>query len=178
MEKKYSVSLEHIIKDNNYEVIYMPESADSVLVSSSDVNRPGLILSGYDEYFDSCRIQFIGLAESEYLLSLGDVSVARERFEFFLEKKPVALIIARGLEIPKEYMDVIKLHKVPVLRTKDSTSVAMSTLIEYLGIELAPRETKHGVLMEISGVGVLITGESGVGKSETAIELVQPETLL
>ena len=173
MEKKYSVSLEHIIKDNNYEVIYMPESADSVLVSSSDVNRPGLILSGYDEYFDSCRIQFIGLAESEYLLSLGDVSVARERFEFFLEKKPVALIIARGLEIPKEYMDVIKLHKVPVLRTKDSTSVAMSTLIEYLGIELAPRETKHGVLMEISGVGVLITGESGVGKSETAIELVK-----
>lgn len=173
MDKKYSVSLGHIIKDIGYEIIYMPENSDSVLITSSEVNRPGLILSGYDKYFDSNRIQFMGLAETEYLLSIEDRNEAIERFSSFLSKKPSAIIIARGLEIPEDFLEKAKKYQVPILRTSDATSPAMSTLIEYLGIELAPRETRHGVLMEISGVGVLITGESGVGKSETAIELVK-----
>lgn len=172
MEKKYSVSLEHIIKDMGYEICYMPESSGSVLVSSVEVNRPGLILSGYDKYFDSSRIQFIGLAEREYLRSLTKEE-AIKRWENFLKNKPVAIVVARNLDIFDENIELIKQYKVPLLKTSDSTSAAMSRLIDYLGIELAPRETRHGVLMEISGVGVLITGESGVGKSETAIELVK-----
>lgn len=172
MEKKYSVSLEHIVNDMNYEISHMPKSLGSLLVYSSEINRPGLILSGYDKYFDSNRIQFVGLAEREFLKSLGEEE-ARKRIEIFFKRKPVAVVIARNLDFNSEYSDLIEKYGIPVLKTSEATSPAMSRLIDYLGIELAPRETRHGVLMEISGVGVLITGESGVGKSETAIELIK-----
>lgn len=172
MDKKYSVSLNHIIKDMKYETTYMSENAGNLLVSIGDVNRPGLILSGYDKYFDNNRIQFIGLAESEYLRSLGEEK-ANKRLEKFLKRKPVAIVIARDLNFYEEYKETIEKFDVPFLKTHEPTSAAMSSLIDYLGIELAARETRHGVLMEISGVGVLITGESGVGKSETAIELIK-----
>lgn len=172
MDKKYSVSLNHIIKDMKYETTYMSENAGNLLVSIGDVNRPGLILSGYDKYFDNNRIQFIGLAESEYLRSLGEEK-ANKRLEKFLKRKPVAIVIARDLNFYEEYKETIEKYDVPFLKTHEPTSAAMSSLIDYLGIELAARETRHGVLMEISGVGVLITGESGVGKSETAIELIK-----
>ena len=172
MEKKYSVSLDHIIKDMGYEEIYMPEGSGALLVSSSEVNRPGLILSGYDKYFESTRFQFLGLAEREYLISLGK-DKALERLQILLKKQPVALVLARNLDIDEDYLEQFKKFKIPLLKTSEATSAAMSRLIDYLGIELAPRETRHGVLMEIAGVGVLITGESGVGKSETAIELVK-----
>ena len=172
MNRKYSVSLNHIIKDMKYEIVYMSENAGNVLVESSDVNRPGLILSGYDKYFDKTRIQFIGLAEYEFLRSL-DNDRAAKRLEKFLKKDPVAIVVARNLDFFENYKDTIVKFDVPILKTNEATSPAMSSLIDYLGIELAPRETRHGVLMEISGVGVLITGESGVGKSETAIELIK-----
>lgn len=172
MEKKYSVSLDHIIKDMGYEEVYMPEGSGAFHVSSSEVNRPGLILSGYDKYFESTRFQFLGLAEIEYLISLGK-DKALERLQILLKKQPVALVLARNLDIDEDYLEQFKKFKIPLLKTSEATSAAMSRLIDYLGIELAPRETRHGVLMEIAGVGVLITGESGVGKSETAIELVK-----
>lgn len=172
MDRKYSVSLNHIIKDMKYDVTYMSENAGSVHVTASDVSRPGLILCGYDKYFDKNRVQFIGLAEHEYLRSL-DKKQAKERVELFLKNEPVAIVVARGLDFFDEYKETIEKYDTPILKTLESTSTAMSSLIDYLGIELAPRETRHGVLMEISGVGVLITGESGVGKSETALELIK-----
>ena len=172
MAQEYSVSLQKMVKYNTLSVLYAPKELDEIFITSRDVNRPGLILSGYDKYFDSSRIQFIGLAEREYLRSLN-IEEANKRWDTFLKNKPVAIVVARDLDIFDENMELIKKYKVPLLKTLDSTSAAMSRLIEYLGIELAPRETRHGVLMEISGVGVLITGESGVGKSETAIELVK-----
>ncbi|MBQ7653959.1 MAG: HPr(Ser) kinase/phosphatase [Clostridia bacterium] len=172
MDRKFSVSLNHVIKDMKYEVTYMSENSVSIHVVSADVSRPGLILSGYEKFFDKNRVQFIGLAEYEYLRSL-DRRTAEDRVDLLLKNEPVAIVVARDLDFFDEYKDIIVKYDVPILKTHEVTSPAMSSLIDYLGIELAARETRHGVLMEISGVGVLITGESGVGKSETALELIK-----
>ncbi len=171
-ENKYSVSLEKMVKDLSLQVVYVPTDAADIYISSQDVNRPGLILAGYHDYFDPSRIQFIGLTESEYIRSLSDEKRA-ERLEAFMSQKPVATIIARGIECTQEYLDLAEKYKVPVLSTTDSTSGCMSSTISYLGVELAQRITRHGVLVEVSGEGVLILGDSGVGKSETALELIK-----
>lgn len=170
--QKYTVSLEKIIKDHKFEVAFMPKAASDIYVSTSDVNRPGLILCGFEEYFDPERIQFIGLTEIEYLRSLpGDEG--DRKFENFFSKKPVCVIITRGLDFPERCLEFAKKYEVPVLLTLDQTSRCMSTIIAYLNVELAPRVTRHGVLLEVSGEGVLILGDSGVGKSETALELIK-----
>ncbi len=172
MSSKYSVSLKKIIKDHKFEVLYMPIAASDIYVSTSDVNRPGLVLGGYDEFFDKERIQFIGLAENEYLNSFP-VEKRIEKIRFLFEKKPVAVIITRGMEFTDYARKIAEEFKIPILRTNDSTSRCMSTIIAYLNVELAPRITRHGVLLEVSGEGVLILGDSGVGKSETALELIK-----
>ena len=172
MMQKYTVSLEKIIKDHKFDMLYMPKAASDIYVSSADVNRPGMFLCGYEEYFDSDRIQFIGLTELEYIKSLP-VDEGVRKFDRLLEKQPVCVIITRGLELPEEYIELAKKHEVPMLVTLDQTSRCMSTIISYLNVELAPRVTRHGVLLEVSGEGVLILGDSGVGKSETALELIK-----
>ncbi len=172
MTQKYTVSLEKIMKDHNFEVLYLPTAASDIYVSTSDVNRPGLLLCGFEEYFDPERIQFIGLTEIEYLKSLPD-DEGKARFEKLFQMKPVAIIITRGLEYPDCCIEFARKYEVPVLHTLDQTSRCMSTIISYLNVELAPRITRHGVLLEVSGEGVLILGDSGVGKSETALELIK-----
>ncbi len=172
MTQKYTVSLEKIMKDHKFEVLYLPKAASDIYVSTADVNRPGLLLCGFEEYFDSERIQFIGLTEIEYLKSLPE-DEGMERFENLFKKRPVAIIITRGLEYPKCCIEFAEKYEVPVLHTLDQTSACMSTIISYLNVELAPRITRHGVLLEVSGEGVLILGDSGVGKSETALELIK-----
>ncbi len=172
MMQKYTVSLEKIIRDHKFEVLYMPKAASDIYVSTADVNRPGLLLCGFEEYFDSDRIQFIGLTEIEYLRSLP-VEEGVRKFERLFEKRPVCIIITRGLDFPEQCIEFAKKYEVPVLHTLDQTSRCMSTIIAYLNVELAPRITRHGVLLEVSGEGVLILGDSGVGKSETALELIK-----
>ncbi|MBE6782871.1 MAG: HPr(Ser) kinase/phosphatase [Ruminococcaceae bacterium] len=172
MMQKYTVSLEKIIKDHKFEVLYMPKAASDIYVSTADVNRPGMFLCGYEEYFDSDRVQFIGLTELEYMKSLPE-DEGEKTFERLLEKQPVCIIITRGLELPEKYIALAQKHEVPLLLTLDQTSRCMSTIIAYLNVELAPRITRHGVLLEVSGEGVLILGDSGVGKSETALELIK-----
>ena len=162
--QKYTVSLEKIIRDHKFEVLYMPKAASDIYVSTADVNRPGLLLCGFEEYFDSERIQFIGLTEIEYLRSLP-VEEGVRKFERLFEKRPVCIIITRGLDFPEQCIEFAKKYEVPVLHTLDQTSRCMSTIIAYLNVELAPRITRHGVLLEVSGEGVLILGDSGVGKS-------------
>ncbi|NMP38353.1 MAG: HPr(Ser) kinase/phosphatase [Clostridiales bacterium] len=169
---KYTVALSKIIKDQSLEVLYLPDGADGLLIVSQDVNRPGLMLAGYDDYFDRERVQFLGLAEMGYLNSL-DEDTKLERMEKFIGTQPSAVIITRGLECPENLMAIVAKYEVPLLRTEESTSSFMATLISYLGVELAPRITRHGVLVEVSGEGVLILGDSGVGKSETAVELIK-----
>lgn len=172
MKQKYTVSLEKVIRDHKFEVLYMPKAASDIYISTADVNRPGLLLCGYEEYFDSERIQFIGLTEIEYLKSLP-VDEGKAKFEKLFEKRPVCVIITRGLDFPESCIEFAKKYQVPVLLTLDQTSRCMSTIISYLNVELAPRITRHGVLLEVSGEGVLILGDSGVGKSETALELIK-----
>lgn len=172
MTAKYSVSLQKIISDNGYEVLYVPKTPSDIYISSKDILRPGLILSGYEDYFDPERIQVLGLAEIGYLNSLTS-SQRRQCLERYLSTHPAALVITRNLEPVEDMIRTAEKYEVPVLRTSETTSANMSTIISYLGVELAERITRHGVLVEVSGEGVLIVGDSGVGKSETAVELIK-----
>jgi HPr kinase/phosphorylase len=169
---KYNVSLEKVINDHSLEVIYTPKEPKDIYIESQDVNRPGLIFAGYTDYFDPKRVQFLGLAELEYLNSLGEEKSLKS-IERFLSQKPVIIIITRGLSVSDEFLNIAKKYEVPLLRTDETTSNSMSALIAYLGVELAQRITRHGVFVEVSGEGVLILGDSGVGKSETALELIK-----
>ena len=172
MASKYSVSLDKLIKEFGFETLYLPEDAHDLSVTSQDVNRPGLILAGRDDYFDPERVQFLGLSEIEFLKTLSD-EMRYESLKRLVQTQPPFILITRNLEIPSHLSSLVEEYKVPLLRTGESTSSCMSALISFLGTELAERITRHGVLVEVYGEGVLIFGDSGIGKSETAIELVK-----
>lgn len=172
MAKTFSVSLADIIKEMSLETVYMPKDPAEIRISSGDVNRPGLALGGYLDYFDSERIQIVGKSEFGYLSDL-DPAVRRERVEGFAACKPPAIVISREMFPLPELQEACVKYEVPLLRSKDITSSFMAALISYLSVQLAPRITRHGVLVEAYGEGILIVGDSGVGKSETAIELVK-----
>ena len=173
MSGNYSVPLRKVIKTHSFETIYMPDKPDSELViRSQDVNRPGLLFAGYEKYFDPLRVEFIGLAEMSYLEEL-DEKTQRERLELFFSLKPPAAIITRNIDYPEVMLELAKKYEVPLLRTAEITSQITATLISYLGTELAERITRHGVMVEVYGEGILILGDSGVGKSETAVELIK-----
>ena len=172
LEKKYTVSLEKIIKEFSLEQIYMPCDPADLYVGTSDVNRPGLQLSGFFEFFDCDRIQLIGRNETAFLQE-SSPEIRRERVQELLSRKPPLIIITRGIAVLDEMLEFAKEYKVPIAGTGDTTSAFMSSLISYLNVELAQRITRHGVLVEVYGEGVLMLGESGVGKSETAIELIK-----
>ena len=172
MAENFKVSLQKVIDEFKLEVIYIHKDAESILIDENDVNRPGLQLMGFYEYFNPERIQIIGKMEFAYLSTI-DEKTRRERLELLFAQRLPALIITRELPYFAEMLELAKEYEVPLLRSKESTSNFMSGLIAFLNLNLAPRVTRHGVLIEIYGEGVFITGESGVGKSETAIELVK-----
>ncbi len=172
MAKGFTVSLEDMIKETGLETVYMPAKPSEILVSSSDVNRPGLPLGGYFDYFDSDRVQVLGKSEAGYLEDL-DAEVRAARVDDFVSRRPPAVIISRNLDVIPELKDSCVKDNVPLLRTGDTTSSFMATLIAYLNVQLAPRITRHGVFVEVYGEGILLIGDSGVGKSETAIELIK-----
>lgn len=172
MAATYSVSLAKIIKDQELEVVYSPNEPEDIFVMTAEVNRPGIILTGYNDYFDPLRIQILGWTEIGYLESLSP-EVRDGKLDVFLKEHPVALVVTRGLEVKDYLIDACKKNKVPLTSSKGHTSTFLSTLIAYLNVELAPRITRHGVLVEVYGEGVLIVGDSGAGKSETAIELIK-----
>ena len=172
MASDYSVSLAKIVKEFSFEVLYMPFDASELSVTSQDVNRPGLLLAGRDDYFDPARVQILGLSELEFLKTLSAEHQA-QGLERLTCRKPPLILITRNLECPEILRALVEKYKVPLLRTEESTSGCMSALIYFLNTELAERITRHGVLVEVYGEGVLIVGDRGVGKSETAIELVK-----
>ena len=172
MAENFKVSLQRIVEEFKLEVIYIHKDASEVMIDENDVNRPGLQLMGFYEYFNPERIQIIGKMEFAYLTTL-DEKTRRERLQLLFAQRIPALIISRELPYFAEMLELAKEYEVPLLRSKESTSNFMSGLIAFLNLTLAPRITRHGVLIEIYGEGVFITGESGVGKSETAIELVK-----
>lgn len=172
MKTPYSVSLTRIIKEFSLESIVMPKNPDDLFVSTAETNRPGLQLSGYYEFFDNDRIQVIGKSEDSFLYKFDENDYLR-RIDALMASKPPAVIITRGLPVSSSMIESAKKNGVPLLRTDDATSSFISSLIAYLNVHLAPRITRHGVLVEVYGEGILLLGESGVGKSETAIELVK-----
>ncbi len=172
MQTKYSVELERIIKEFSLESLYLPKNADEIMIASAEINRPGLQMAGYFEFFDQKRIQIIGKSEESFLGRFTDEKAEKRLREFFAHK-PAAVVICRGLEISDIYLQIAQEFEVPLLRSSESTSAFTSALIAFLNLHLAPRTTQHGVLVEVYGEGILLLGESGVGKSETAIELVK-----
>ncbi|MBQ8297268.1 MAG: HPr(Ser) kinase/phosphatase [Ruminococcus sp.] len=172
MTEKFTVSLQKVIDEFKLETIYIQKDANEIMIDENDVNRPGLQLMGFYEYFNPERIQIIGKMEFAYLSTI-DEKTRRERLQLLFAQKLPALIITRELPYFAEMLELAKEYGVPLLRSKESTSNFIAGLIAFLNLNLAPRITRHGVLIEIYGEGVFITGESGVGKSETAIELVK-----
>ncbi len=172
MDKQYTVSLEKIIKELALVAVYMPDGGEERTVCSAEINRPGLALSGYFEYFDNTRIQVLGRSEFGFLEGLGAEEVTAH-IESFVGQQPPMIVVARNLEIPAELTAACERHEVPLLHSADTTSGLMAALISFLNVQLAPRITRHGVLVEAYGEGILLVGDSGVGKSETAIELVK-----
>ncbi len=167
-----TVLLTKIIEDFNLETIYAPDNINEILLTRAEIHRPGLPLTGFFDYFDPLRMQIIGLSESIYLEKL-DPQLRHERIYAFMERKPVCIVLARDIEPFAEMLDLAKKFDIPLLKTKTSTNSFVSNIISTLNVELAPTITRHGVLVEVYGEGVLILGDSGIGKSETAIELIK-----
>ena len=172
MANIYSIPLSDIVSEFNLDFFYKSSDFDKIHVTVDEVSRPGLHLAGFFDHFEPMRIYVCGTVEVAYLQKLS----SEERsiiFDHFLSYMCPALIFARGYEPSPDCLEIAKKYDVTVLRSKSATSYLMSALIVYLKNALAPRVTRHGVLVEIYGEGVLINGDSGIGKSETAIELVK-----
>ena len=170
------ISQQDFVKALDLEVLN-PVRRRSMEIGVADVCRPGIQFAGYFEVFANARPQVIGKTEMAYLMSLPE-DVRRERLERYFSYEIPCIIIARGMDCPEELLAQAKAHEVPLYRTKAETSAFTSKAITYLAEVLAPRVTQHGVLVDVFGVGVLITGESGVGKSECALELIKRGHLL
>jgi len=172
MEERFHVPLTTLVQEHNLEVIFASSDYASIRLTVEDVSRPGIQLAGYFEHFEPLRLQVMGNVEMGYLCQLP----AQERItvldRLFSYKFP-AVLLARNLEPHEDILAVARKYDVTVLRTPEATSTIISTIITYLRGALAPRITRHGVLMEIYGEGVLLVGESGMGKSEAAVELLK-----
>lgn len=167
----YTVSLKKVIKKMQIENLTPEVDVEDIAISQSDVNRPALQLAGFFDYFDHHRIQIIGQVEHTYMEKKGTKQSA-EMMERIMTYKVPCIVFCRNLPVPEEFLELSRKHGVPILRTEAATSSFSSELIRWLKVELAPRITIHGVLVDIYGEGVLITGESGIGKSEVALELI------
>jgi len=167
-----SVELTRIIEKMKLENL-MPEiDVNSILVTQPDINRPALQLAGYFEHFDATRLQVIGFVEYTYLEGLAE-DRKREIYGKLLSYAIPAVVFCRELQPDEIFLEIAKEHKVPILSTKKSTSSFMAESIRWLNVQLAPCISVHGVLMDVYGEGVMITGESGIGKSEAALELIK-----
>ena len=172
MTDTYSVPLKTLVKEFNLEVTYASTDFDAIRITVEDVARPGLQLAGYFDHYEPMRLQVMGNVEMSYV----DKLQPKERgaiFDRLFSYKFPALLIARDIPPHAECLQMAQKHNVTVLRTKEATSTIVSTIITYLKAALAPRITRHGVLVEVYGEGILLIGDSGIGKSEAAVELLK-----
>ena len=172
MTERPGIALAEIASHFDMKVVYRSSDYEKITVTVSDVNRPGLQLVGYLDNFDSHRLQIMGKAETHYLAESSDRKIERAFNDLFSLSFP-ALILTRDLDYFPECIEAAKQANRTLLSVPLTTSELMSQLVDYLNHALAPSITRHGVLVEIYGEGVLIRGDSGIGKSETAIELVK-----
>ena len=172
MENEYTISLEKLINDFHLTPVYLPKEPKDILISNTAVIRPGLALAGFFGNFESSRICVIGRAEHHYLDEC-EPEVRSQKLRDFIEHTPAAVIFSSDLSVFPEVIEEAQKNETPILSSSERTSPLVAALIASLNTHLAPRITRHGVLVEVYGEGVLIIGDSGVGKSETAIELVK-----
>ena len=167
-----SVSLKTIIERMKLDNLTPELDIKKIRISQPDINRPALQLAGYFEHFEATRLQVIGFVEYTYMESLP-AEKKEEMYREFLSFDIPGVVFCRELTPDPLFLKIAIEERVPVLITKKSTSAFMAEIIRWLNVKLAPCISIHGVLVDIYGVGVLITGESGIGKSETAIELIK-----
>ena len=172
MIETYSVPLTKLVKEFHLEVAFASTDYESIRVTVDDVSRPGLQLAGYFDHYEPMRLQVMGNVEMSYVDKLGTNERAAIFDRLFSYKFP-ALLISRGILPHPEMLEMAKKHNITVLRTEEATSAIVSTIISYLKSALAPRVTRHGVLVEVYGEGILLIGDSGIGKSEAAVELLK-----
>lgn len=172
MAEIYSLPLKALVEEFNLHVEFASTDFDTIRLTEAAVARPGLLLSGFFDHFDARRLQVLGNVEMSYLSQLSEEK-QEEIFDRLFSCKIPGLLIARGMEPYPACIAMARKHDVTLLCSQEPTSEVLSTLIAYLCDELAPRITRHGVLMEVYGEGILLTGESGMGKSETAVELLK-----
>ena len=172
MEDNQYIELSKIIDEFHLETISLPDLPENIFVTCSRVNRPGLQMVGFYDHYEPARLQIIGLVEHLYVDQL-DKEERYQRLETFFASKPVGVIVTSDIQLGDYTEDLAAQYGVPLMRTSMRTSEFMAALIAYLNVHLGPRITRHGVLVEVYGEGVLLLGDSGVGKSETAIELLK-----
>ena len=168
----YSVSLQQLVKEFHLEVAYASTDFASIRITVEDVARPGLQLAGYFDHYEPMRLQVMGNVEMSYVSKFTPADRSAIFDRLFAYKFP-ALLIARDLPPHVEMLEMAKKHNITILRTKEATSSIVSSIITYLKDALAPRITRHGVFVEVYGEGILLIGDSGIGKSEAAVELLK-----
>ncbi len=172
MINSYSVPLSQLVKEFNLRLLYQATDYERINITVDDISRPGLQLAGYFEHFEPMRLQVIGTTETAYLNKLS-ADERRAIFERFFSYKIPALIIARDMDPLPECLEMAEKYDTTILQGSETTSYIVSSLISALKVYLAPRITRHGVLVEVYGEGLLLLGESGIGKSEAAVELLK-----
>ncbi len=168
----YSVPLTTLVQEFHLEVAHASTDFASIRLTVEDVARPGLQLAGYFDHYEPMRLQVMGNVEMSYVSRLSPADRMAIFDRLFAYKFP-ALLIARDIPPHQEMLEMAKKHNITILRTKEATSAIVSTIITYLKDALAPRITRHGVLVEVYGEGILLVGDSGIGKSEAAVELLK-----
>ncbi len=168
----YTVALQKLVDKMSLENCTPNLDIKDRVINQSEVNRPALQLSGFFEHFESNRIQIIGNVEKAYMHQL-EPEKKREIVNQIMECEIPCLVYCRGIEPDEDVLELANKHQIPVFRSYKSTSSFMAEVIRWLNVELAPRITIHGVLVDVYGEGVLIMGESGIGKSEAALELIK-----
>ena len=160
----FNVSLKKLTEKVSLDVVYTPKGLEEINVEIAEVNRPGLFLAGYYDYFDKLRLQILGLAEMNFLSGLS-AEKRYERLDQLFGQQPPAVIVCRSEELEPfpEMLELAQKHGVALLRSNEMTCTLMGSLISVLNLELAPRITRHGVLVEVYGEGILILGDSGIG---------------
>lgn len=167
-----SISLVKIIEKMKLENLTPEVSVKGIRITQPDINRPALQLAGYYEHFEETRPQIIGFVEYSYMEHLSEER-KREVYPRVISEKTPCIIFCRDLHPDEVFMETALKNNVPLLMTDKSTSAFMAEIIRWLNVKLAPCISVHGVLVDVYGEGVLITGESGIGKSEAALELIK-----
>lgn len=171
MTRRTSVKLKDVVESLKLEIVHKSSDFDQAEITSPDINRPGLQLAGYLEQFPYKRLQIIGSVEYNYLIGLDD-KMQYERFRGILAYKMPAIIFSYNAGLPQDMLDLADYYDISILRSKHATTKLTSQISQELEYVFAQRSQVHGELLEVYGVGVLILGESSVGKSETALDLV------